>query len=178
MLICPYFTLTFFAGTFPAETSPVVLLGPEHFIDSSSALSGTVSQLVQRADYVRGEVPGFFARGNRSQSLSWEQVRKIIDPAEALAVALRSAAETPAGVGWVRLAVPSQGLAWALSPVAVSTHSWSHDPKRGLLRLQWQLEAGPATSIAVQAPDFALTAETGFALATEDGRVLVTEAAS
>lgn len=177
-LICPFFTLTYFAGTYPAESGGVVLLGTDHYLEEGSSLSGAVSQLVQRADFVRAGAPQFFPRGNGSLDLQWEEVRKISDPGAALATAIASAESLPSGPGWVRLDIPSQARRWAITPVVVESRGWNHSPRTGLLRLTWGLRSGLAAAIATEAPASAITTETGFAFATEAGDYFALESHS
>lgn len=169
MLICPQFHLTWYDGVWPSTEGALVLLGEGDWVEESAALNGMVEQLVQRADYVRGAAPDFWPRGSQTTPLEWTQViTEIPNDGTAIALAMDAAASMPTGPGWILLALPNVNRSWAITPAAVSRIGWTHVPRKNELHLRWSINKGVSTEI-FEAPDYAITTETGVALGTEDG---------
>lgn len=147
MLVCPHLHLTFHPEAHPSTTGAVVLLGEDDLIDAGSAVGGQVSQMVQQAAYVRGSTPDLFVRGQRATTLDWETVKQIADPAEAAAAAIELVTALPDSTGWALVEIPAEERSWSLIPAAIESAGWTHDPRRGLLRLRWRLLAGVAAEI-------------------------------
>lgn len=152
MLVCPHLHLTFHPEAHPSTTGAIVLLGEDDLVDAGSAIGGQVGQMVQQASYVRGSTPGLFVRGQRATVLDWETVRQIGDPAAAAAAAIELAAAMPDTTGWVLIEIPSEERSWSVIPAAIESVGWTHDPRRGLLRLRWRLLAGVAEEIIETPP--------------------------
>lgn len=174
-LLCPHFTLTWYPGSYPDADDGVVLQSADHRCEASPALAGELAQAVQRADYLRAAAPGLWVRGGRALSLDWAEVREIAAPADALAAALAALEAMPAETGWLSIDIPDANRAWRAEPCAVRSAGWSHDPRRGLLRLRWALECGPLTEIPT---DHDLLLETGLGIALEAGGYLELESAA
>lgn len=168
-LICPQYHLTFYAGVWPAQSDPVSLLGEGDWVDEGSALNGDVEQLLQRSDRPRAAAPDFWPRGNRTTALEWTRVIADVPvDGTAIALAMDAAAAMPKVPGWVLLSLPNLGRQWVITPAAVRRIGWQHRPKQNELHLRYAVEKGLATELASDAPDYALTTETGFALGMED----------
>lgn len=176
--ICPYALLTFYPGDYPSEENPLALLSSEHRVPNDAALRAAISQLIQRAEYVRGSTPGLFVRGQKSLNLTWQEVRLVNSPGEALVIALDIAVDLPTTTGWLLIDIPDQGRKFGVSPVAIELADTAHNPLKNRINLTWQLATGEPFKIAVEAPAFAITTEAGFALGTENGDYLVTEEAT
>lgn len=177
MLLCSHYTLTWYPGVYPSATGGMVLQSASRYIEEGSALDVQIGQLVERADYVRGEVPDFFPRGSKSMGLQWEEARLVASPGAALAAALDAAASLPSTAGWLRIDIASEGRAWAVTPATIRATGGRHRKSGGqmLLLIRWQVDCGPATEIAVTAEDAAMTLETGAELLTEPGDYLALE---
>lgn len=174
---CTWFRLSLYPSPYPDETGGIELVGADTLIDEGSALVGELSQIIQRADYVRASAPGLFVRGNRTTTLEWEELRRGLSPPDATAAALDAIDQMPATTGWLRLTLPDLARSWALLPAAVESAGWTHDPRKRLLRLRWRIPAGPPLALASEAPASAITTETGFAIATEAGDYFALESA-
>lgn len=168
-LVCSKIAVTWHDGLWPSTAGARVLLSPTDKIDESSLLPGSVEQLVQRAAYVRGETPALWGRGNRSTALEWDRARSAGRHDEALAMGLDAVADLPTGTGWVLVELPDYGRQWAIAPAVVQRSAWRYDLKTRHLMQRWEISMGIATEIANDAPDGAITTETGLALVTEDG---------
>ena len=148
MLLESQITLTWYPGV-PGDTAdPLVLLSSSHYVPDPSGLSGDIEQLVQRADYVRGTGADFFPRGNNATRLTWEEVRRYTDPMEAQEVAMTLAAGLPAVSGWMSIAFATRDTTWKVSPAVVKSLGWSHDDKKGWLRLRWSVDCGALSILA------------------------------
>lgn len=143
-----------------------MLQDSSHYCDED-ALSGVVRDLMQQATYLRANAPQFFNRGGRSTTLTWTEIRAVKAPSTALATALKAVETMPSQTGWLLISLPDEGRAWAVTPCAIESAGWTHDLRRGLLRLQWHLLCGPMTEIAIEAAPYALTLEIGTEMMTE-----------
>jgi hypothetical protein len=177
MLVCPHFTVTFYPAPYPSVAGPVALVATTDLVDPDSNLALAVEQMAQRDDLLRGDVPSLFARGNRTGTLEWETVTRHAAPSAAAAAALDAAEDLPDSVGWIRVALPDEGRAWALTPAMLVGVSTRHR-KRGaatLLYRRWTSQSGPPVEIGVTEAADALLLETGFGLLAEDGDHFVLE---
>jgi hypothetical protein len=173
MLCKPLFTLTWYPGEYPSTASPLVLQSAEHYVeDGYASLGGRVTDNMQVADFLRSPAPAVWNRGNRKAEFDWEEVRDFADPSAALAAGMEIIAEMPSEVGWLRLEIPAQGRAWAGIPCGLKSAAFPRVVREGkshLLKLQWTLLCGPASEIAVEAEEGAITTEIGTEILTEDG---------
>jgi hypothetical protein len=177
MLVCPHFTVTFYPAPYPSVTGPVALVATTDYVDPDSNVAVAVEQLAQREDYLRGEVPSIFARGNRSATLEWESVTSHATPSAAAAAGFEAAEDLPASVGWVHVSLAAEGRAWALSPAMLVGVATRHR-KRGaatLLYRRWTVQCGPPVEIAVTEAAHAMLLETSYGLLTEDNDHFVLE---
>jgi hypothetical protein len=175
-MLHPHVTLTFYPAPYPSESGGIVMLDGDHYLAESAPFVASLTQSVQRSDLLRSHSPALNPRGGRALPMEWEEVRRIESPGEALATALGILDEMPDTTGWVRIEIPSLERAWAVTPAAVRSIGWDHDPRKRLLRLRWALETGPATEITATVPeeDYLLL-ETGFELLWEDGDTVALE---
>jgi hypothetical protein len=178
-LYCPIYTLTWYPGDYPSVTGGIVLQSGSHFADAYAGLAARVRDLVQESPFIRGDAPAFYNRGNRQTRFEWQEVRKYADPAEALTDGLDAIAAMPQTQGWLSIAIPNEGRAWAATPCLIESAGFPRLEKAGtdhLLRLDWYLLCGPFTAVATTAEEGAITAETGVDLLTEEGDYLALEA--
>jgi hypothetical protein len=177
MLVCPHFAVTFYPAPWPSEAGGVALVTADDLVEAGSNLAVAAEQMMQRADYLRGEVPDFFPRGNRSGRLEWETLRRHAAPSGAAAAALAAAETLPRTVGWARVALAAEGRAWALMPAALRGVSARHRRAGAatMLALRWTVDCGPPVEIATSSADHALLLETGFGALAEDGAALALE---
>lgn len=182
MLHCSPFILTFYPAAYPSETNPFVLQSASHYIDGETSLDGLAEQIIQRADYIRGAVPDFFPRGNRATTLTWEEVRFADTHAAAIAAGLEAITAMPDTTGWLHISLPALGRAWALTPCAIRSGGYRHQPRgsgrRDLLRLRWQLDSGALTELHITAEPDTLQLETGYEFQLEDAGYLELETAA
>lgn len=173
MLCKPIFTLTWYPGEYPSETSPLVLQSADHRVrDGYAALAALVRDAVQIAPFLRAPAPAMWNRGNRQTEIEWEEVRLHDSPAEALADGLAAVAEMPDETGWLRIDVPGEGRAWVCTPCLIESAGHPRvmrEGKQHLLSLRWQLHCGPMTEIATSSEEGAITTEIGAEILTEDG---------
>lgn len=177
MLVCAHFAVTFYPAPYPAETGAVALVTTDDLVEAGSNLAAAAEQLSQRADYVRGEVPGLFARGNRSGAVEWETVRCHATPSGAATAALAATEALPGTVGWARIDLPAEGRAWVLAPAFLRRVDARHR-KAGaptMLVLRWTVECGPPSEIALSSPVHAWLWETGAPVLWEDGTYMALE---
>lgn len=176
-LICPRFRLTWYPGAYPSDTGGVVLLGPDDLIDAGSSLNGSGDQQVDVVPGLRAPTPKIFARGNRSISLEWTTVTETTpgDPNAALVIGLASIEAMPDSVGWVRIDLDDALRSWAMTPAAVRSMGYQHDPLRNQLRRRWSIQGGLVTEIA---GEYALTLETGDGIELEAGGFFELETAA
>lgn len=175
--LCSKIAVTWYDGLYPSESGAVVLLAADELIDESSPLSGSVEQLVQRVDYVRGEAPDFFPRGSRSTALEWDRVRPAARHDAALILGFEAAAEMPSVAGWVRVDLPDYGRAWVITPAAVRRTAWRYDVRAGHLVQRWSIDQGIATEIATTAEAHAWLWEDGTEILWEDDTYIALETA-
>lgn len=169
-LICPQFSLTFFAADYPAEAGAVSLLGADDWVSDSEALNGAVSQIVNEQEGFRWATPNFWPQGNQRTALEWTRViADVPNDGTAIALALEAAAELPVSPGWVRLELPNLNRAWAIAPAAVRSIDWRHDPLRNELHLRYAILKGIANEVATSSEEGAITTEIGTEILTEDG---------
>ena len=150
LLLSPYI-LTFYPVAYPATTGPLVLQSDTHYLDASAPLAGALEQVIQRADYYRASTPDFYSRGNQSLTLDWEETRFIDGPAAAMTTAIDLLETLPVPTGWLHVSIPGTGRAWAISPCAISSSGWRHQPRAGqsdILRLRWHIAAGGITTLS------------------------------
>lgn len=173
MLLCPHFTLTWYPGTWPSTSGPLVLQSANHYVERADALGGLFEQMVQVAEFLRGETPDYYIRGNRTLTLEWQETRIITGgPGEALATALAALESLPDETGWLSINIPDEGRTWVVTPCAIRSAGWSHVVREGksdLLRLRWTLLCGPLTEIVSDGADDTILLETGAQLLTEEG---------
>lgn len=177
-LVCSKISITWFDGEWPSESGELVLLGEDELIDSSALLPGAVEQLIQRADYARGEVPDFWVRGGRTTSFEWDRIRPADRHDQALILALENAAELPSKTGWVLIEFPDYGRQFTVIPAAVRRGEWRYDATTGHLRQRWTIEAGVADELATDAPDDAILTDTRLPILTDDGYYLAMDTAT
>lgn len=143
MLRCPFVILTWYPGAYPASGSPLVLLSTSHRVPEGSPFAGAGEGLVQRADYVRGDAPAFFPRGNRSSVVDWTEVREIKNPSIAAETALALLAGLPTVAGWLRIQVTGRDTEWMCNPATIRGVRWDPKPRQGQLHLRWSVDCGP-----------------------------------
>ena len=150
MLLCPKIELTWYPGDYPSTDSPLVLLDEDHYVDDPSPLSGGSSSQIQQADYVRGEVPDFFGRGNQTTDLVFTEVRKIASPMVAQETALALLAGLPLIPGWLKIVNTGRTTTWKVVPCAIRGITYRIDARKGHLRLTWTLASG---LVSILVPD-------------------------
>ncbi len=178
MLTVPLFTLTFYPAAYPSTADALVLQSASHYLDGQVFLPVQVEQAVQVAEFVRGAVPDFFNRGNRATTLQWTEVRRYASPSGALAASFELAEAMPDSTGWLRIDLPDEGRAWAVTPCAIRMMA-GRPEKAGaetLLKVTWTLLCGVLSEIAAEVPeeDYLLF-ENGFTVLCEDGSELALE---
>jgi hypothetical protein len=177
-LYCPIYTLTWYPGEWPSTASPLVLQSADHFAGAYAGLGGAVEDQVQTAQFVRGESPDFYNRGNRQSVLDWEEIRRFDDPGEALTAGLRIIAEMPKVTGWLSIQIPGEGVAFVATSCLIRSARFPAVIKAGAehhLRLRWALECGPIDEVAITASAHAWTWETGVEILWEDGTYMALE---
>jgi len=177
MLLCPHATLTFYPVAYPATTGGIAILSASHYIDETSPVVGALEQVVRRVDYPRAPAPGIHVRGGRALPMEWEEVRRIADPAVAVATAMDIIATMPADPGWVEIVIADQARTFAIHPAAVQSAGYTHDVRKGLLRLRWRIMAGDLTEVATSDDAGMILDEAGAVILCEDEAYLASEAA-
>lgn len=148
-LNCSEVTLTWYPGS-PGDTAdPLTLLSTSHLVEPGSTLAAQVSQLVQTAEFVRGDAVDHYPRGNKRTSLTWTEVREIADPMVALETALAREAGLPALRGWMSINLARRDTSWKVVPAVIRGISHRHDEFEGLLYLSYSVECG-ALSILLE----------------------------
>lgn len=175
-LVCPTFHLTWYDGLWPSESGELSLLGEGDWVDEGSALNGQLTQIVQEAEYPRGEVPDFWVRGSRRTPLEWTQViPEIANDGQAIALAMDAAASMPSGTGWILLDLPNVGRRWVIAPAAVASLGWTHMPLKNELHLRWGIKKGVPSEIAIEAEPYAWLWEDGTEILWPDGTFVAQE---
>lgn len=167
-LVCSRISITWHDGVWPSSAGSRVLLSETDKVEEGSLFLGGVEQAIQRADYLRGQVPRWFPRGNRTSTLQWDRGRPYDRHDNALAQALADAETMPWGEGWVEIELVDLGRVWVATPAIVRREDWRYDARSGHLLQQWSIDAGPMTEIALEAEDGSLTLEIGTEILTED----------
>lgn len=174
-LLSPRFRLTWYDGVYPSSSGEIVLLGDDDWIDDGSSLNGTISQLVDTREPMRGTTPRHFMRGNRRINPEWETVKEVDpgNPNAALEIAMDTILAMPSEVGWVRLDLLDSLRSFSIAPAAVESTGWRHDPRANLVRLRWIIRGGIVAEIPGDYSDLGiLLLETGYPLLVGTGTFL------
>ncbi len=122
----------------------------DHYVDGAAGFGAAVEDLVQTVEYLRGNAPKFFNRGNRRTPLEWEEVRRYASPAEAMAAGLDILAAKPSEEGWLRIDLPDLFRSWKAEPCMIQRVAFpqpTRDGRATLLRIRWTLLIGPLEEI-------------------------------
>ena len=178
MLTVPLFTLTFYPAAYPSTADALVLQSADHYLEGQAILPLQVEQAVQVAEFLRGVTPDFYNRGQRTTRLEWTEVRVYDTPSGALAASLEIAEAVPDSTGWLRIDIPDEGRAWAVTPCAIRAMAGRPEKSgaKTLLRVSWTLLCGALSEIAAEVPaeDYLLF-ENGFTVLCEDDSELALE---
>lgn len=141
-LNCSEVTLVWYPGAAGSTDDPFVLLSMNHYVPVGSTLESAVEQMVQVQSGHRWDTINAYPRGNVTTALTWQEVREIADPMEALETALAIEASLPSQQGWMSIELARRDTTWKVVPATIRGIRHTHEEMAGLLFLTFTVECG------------------------------------
>lgn len=151
MLLCSWFTLTWYPGVVGSTDDPwqLVTVG-DRLPGDGSVLEMVARQSKQEARFALGEQPEQYPRGNRTQSLAISKAVVSVDVRDAAELIAAHQLSLPEQKGWLRLQISGKTTEYSIDQVLFTALPAWYDARRKLVILSWEFPGG---KMAVYAGD-------------------------
>lgn len=143
MFVKSILTATWYPGTLgDTSGSAFVILASGDHIDGSTPFSGGMGQLVQAGEFVRGDQPDHWSRGNRRAPLAFTKFVRVTDPRDGLEAGFAHALSLPENTGWLYLQIDDADTDYSIDKVVFEQLAYDLKHSPDWLGLKYQFKSG------------------------------------
>lgn len=138
---CSPYTLTWYPGVLGATSDPLVLLSTSDHVDDG-LIAPKLSQAIQSGEYLRGDQPDHWPRGQAVGDLAFTRILEVADPTTALENGLGYVTSLPEQQGWLKIQITGKATVWSLDKCSLASIEAMPKPSAAQLHVRYTLRGG------------------------------------
>lgn len=138
---CSPYTLTWYPGVLGSTDDPLVLLSTDDELDAD-LVAPSLAQSIQAGEYLRGDQPDHWPRGQAVGDLTFTRILPIADPTTALEDGLGYVTSLPTQQGWLKIEITGKDTVWSLDKCSLASIKAQPRPAAAELHVRYTLRGG------------------------------------